>query len=74
MKVVNPEQVEQVLAKWQLPLQFTPLESNDLHKTMFVVNNDRILAFPTPAANQGLNILKLREFIGVDPARPPSFS
>ena len=74
MNVFYPAQIEEIFAKWRLPARFSPGESAGLQDTIPVVHStERILAFPTPAANDGLNILNLRELLGVDPAKPPSF-
>src|SRR5579862_5909102 len=77
MKVVSPARIEEIFAKWKLPLTFDETERltvPTVPNTMSVVtHSDRILAFPTPRQNQGLNILNLRALLGVNPENPPSF-
>jgi hypothetical protein len=55
-----------------IPNRFTPQEMADLATTDVVLTGD-VIAFPTPLANTGLNILQLRELLGADPRHPPSF-
>jgi hypothetical protein len=74
MNIITPEQVENILSKWGLPLRFDAAERASLPSTINIVNgSERVLAFPTPSANSGLNILNLRRLLGVDPSHPPSF-
>jgi len=73
MNVITAEQVERILHKWGLPLRFAAHEPSDPPNTTEIVNSARVLAFPTPEDNSGLNILNLRKLLGVNPANPPSF-
>ena len=74
MKVVTTAETEQIFLKWNLPLKFNSEEHCTLRTTASVVECPTdTLAFPTPASNDGLNILNLRRLVGVEPNRPPSF-
>jgi hypothetical protein len=74
MMLVTTGQIEQIFQKWNLPLKFDADEQRQLSNTTHIVDAvDRILGFPTPKANDGLNILNLRRLLGVDPRHPPSF-
>src|SRR5215813_4346318 len=72
--LVTPNQIEQIFHKWKLSLKFDDDEARQLSSTTPVVDpGGRVLGFPTPNANVGLNILNLRGLLGVDPLHPPSF-
>jgi hypothetical protein len=74
MIIISPDEVERILKKWGLPLQFDATERASQPNTSTVVESfDRLFAFPTPTANSGLNILNLRRLLGVDPSHLPSF-
>src|SRR5215470_17950240 len=73
MRVVSPEQMEHIFAKWQLPNRFDAAERLQLSNTPKIDDSDRVLAFPTPSQCDGLNILNSRQRLGVDPSKPPSF-
>ena len=69
---LSPAEVERRFALMGLHHRFAENEKEELSTTPIVWSGD-ILAFPTPRANSGLNILNLRRIIGTDPSRPPSF-
>ncbi len=73
MPVLSPQQVEGIFKKLQLPFFFTPDDMAALQTFNLIDRDDRTLTFPTPIANDGLNILNLRRLLGVDPGKPPSF-
>jgi hypothetical protein len=68
-----PDEVEHRFALLGIPNRFTLQEKQDLVTTGVVVSDGPIIGFPTPQDNDGLNILKLRHLLGVNPARQPSF-
>jgi hypothetical protein len=71
--VLNAEAVEDVFRRLNLPFAFSE-EERVLPITMPVVDEGwRVLGFVTPKANRGLNILNLRQLLGVSPRKPPSF-
>lgn len=70
---LSPDEVERRFAVLGIPNQFTTQEIQSLSTTSLVEHAGRILVFPTPGANAGLNILKLREICGTNPAKQPSF-
>lgn len=74
MNVITADEVEQIFDQWGLHLKFDAEERASLpHTTAVVVDSTRVLAFPTPVSNVGLNILNLRRLLGVNPSKPPSF-
>jgi hypothetical protein len=70
---LSPDEVERRFALLGIPNRFTPQEKQALNTTPLVEHEGGVLAFPTPMAAVGLNILKLRQILGTDPARQPSF-
>src|SRR3972149_9895892 len=68
-----PKEVERRFEILGIPNRFTEKEKQALETTPIVSAGEGVMAFPTPAANTGLNILKLRELLGTDPSRQPSF-
>src|SRR6267378_4261973 len=69
---LSPAEVERRFALMGLPHKFSETEKAELDTTP-VVGEGAIIAFPTPRANSGLNILNLRRILGTDPAKQPSF-
>jgi hypothetical protein len=70
---LSPDEVERRFALLGIPNRFTSQEKISLNTTSLVEHGDRVLVFPTPEAAAGLNILKLREIVGVNPKKQPSF-
>ena len=70
---LSPDEVERRFALLNIPNRFTDQEKQALSTTSLVEDDGRIFAFPTPAASAGLNIMKLREILGTNPAKQPSF-
>jgi hypothetical protein len=69
---LSPHEVEHRFELLGIPNRFS-LQEKEALSTTDVVTNDAVIAFPTPQANDGLNILKLRHLLGTDPSKPPSF-
>jgi len=69
---LSPTEVERRFALMGIPHRFTETEKAELATTP-VVQDSEIISFPTPQANNGLNILNLRKILGTDPAKQPSF-
>jgi hypothetical protein len=71
---LSPDEVERRFAVLGISNRFTPEEKEELLRTTGIVPESApVLAFPTPKANSGLNILDLRQLLGTDPSKPPSF-
>ena len=70
---LSADEVERRFALLGIPNRFTQAEKDQLSTTDVVTLGDDVLGFPTPKANAGLNILNLREILGTDPSKPPSF-
>jgi hypothetical protein len=70
---LSATEVERRFALMGLPHQFTETEKAELSTTPIVRNDDDIIAFPTPHAKLGLNILNLRKILGTDPSKQPAF-
>src|SRR3954466_15778576 len=68
-----PDEVERRFALLGIPNRFTHPEKHVLSTTSLGEHEDKIFAFPTPMACAGLNILKIREIVGTNPAKQPSF-
>ncbi|HEY2384756.1 MAG TPA: hypothetical protein VGK48_26570 [Terriglobia bacterium] len=66
------EEVERRFALLGLPNRFTPQEKVTL-TTPGVAEAEGVIAFPTPLASAGLNILNLRKILGTDPSKQPAF-
>ena len=73
MICLSPDEVERRFAILGIPNRFTDSEKQALSTTSLGEHEGRIFVFPTPVAKSGLNILKLREIVGTDPAKQPSF-
>jgi hypothetical protein len=71
--ILSATETESRFRRLGLPFRFSDTEKA-LYKTTDVVDGHRqIFGFPAPEANQGLNILNLRNLRGTDPSNPPSF-
>ncbi len=70
---LSPTQVERRFAAMGIPNRFTETEIAELQTIPIVEATDGIVAFPTPQAQTGLNILNLRKILGTNPLQPPSF-
>jgi hypothetical protein len=68
-----PDEVERRFAALGIRNRFTEQEKARLNTTQIVYGNDEVIAFPTPESFVGLNILYLRELLGTNPAKQPSF-
>lgn len=68
----SPDEVERRFALLGIPNRFTTQEKACLTTNIVSVPED-VIAFPTPTAAEGLNILNLRGILGTDPSKLPSF-
>ena len=73
MTVYDTHDVQRAFAALSLPFRFSADEHSRLITTDIVIESPRVIAFPTPASNIGLNILNLRRLLGVDPSKQPAF-
>jgi hypothetical protein len=73
MICLSPDEVERRFAILGISNRFTTQEKHALGTTSLGDHEDKIFAFPTPAVSAGLNILKIREIVGTNPAKQPSF-
>jgi hypothetical protein len=70
---LSPDEVERRFALLGIPNRFSSEEKEALHTTSLVEHEGRILVFPTPTNHAGLNILNLRQIVGTNPTKQPSF-
>ena len=70
---LSPDEVERRFILLGIPNRFTAQEKQSLNTTSLVEHESRVFVFPTPADCTGLNVLKLREILGTNPAKQPSF-
>lgn len=70
---LTPDQVEQRLTALGVTCSFADSERLGLQTTPVVSRPEQLVGFPTPTANAGLTLRKLKATVGVDPKRPPSF-
>ena len=68
-----PDEVERRFGLLGIPNRFTPQEKAQLATTDIVSEDEGIIAFATPTDSAGLNIIRLRQLLGTDPAKQPSF-
>jgi hypothetical protein len=71
-----PNEVERRFELLGIPNRFTPEEKDRLiqiQTTLVVSEGEQVMVFATPKAAAGLNILNLRNLLGTDPSKPPSF-
>ena len=66
-------EVERRFGLMGIPNRFTDAEKAELDTTSIVDMPDDLIGFPTPKANSGLNVLNLRQILGTDPSKQPSF-
>jgi hypothetical protein len=72
LPILSATDVERCFIKLGLPYRFSVVEKERL-KTIDVVNNpEKLFGFPTPES-ASINILNLRQILGIDPAQPPCF-
>jgi hypothetical protein len=69
----SADEVERRFALLGIPNRFTEKEKARLSTTQIVYAHDEVIAFPTPESSEGLNVLRLRELLGTNPAKQPSF-
>jgi hypothetical protein len=72
MICLTPAEVERRFALMGIPHRFSEIEKAEFATTP-VVEAPEVIGFPTPRANEGLNILNLRQILGTNPAKQPSF-
>jgi len=70
---LSPNEVERRFAVLGIPNRFSSHEKQLPQPTGLVKHPSRAFVFPTPQDCMGLNILKLREFVGTNPSKQPSF-
>jgi len=70
---LDADEVERRFSLLGIPNRFTPAEKQQSVTTPIVSQTDEIIGFPVPQANSGLNILNLRNLLGTNPAKQPSF-
>jgi len=71
---LSSDEVEVRLASLGIATRFAEDEKAELAQTTPIVAADsELFVFPTPQANDGLNILTLRQLLGTDPSKQPSF-
>ena len=73
MICLSPDEVERRFAILGIPNRFTSQEKHTLTTTSLGEPGGKIFAFATPTASAGLNILKMRDIVGTNPAKQPSF-
>src|SRR5262245_6689624 len=73
MICLSPDEVERRFAILRIPNRFTHQDKLALSTTSLGEQPGNGFVFPTPLACMCLNILKLREIIGTNPALQPSF-
>jgi hypothetical protein len=70
---LTPDQVEQRLATLGIPCHFTDAERVALGTTPVVSRAERVFGFATPAEHSVLTLSNIKNKVGVDPRRQPSF-
>lgn len=70
---LSPDEVERRFEVLGIPNRFVVEEKQRLVTTAIVLDEKLVIAFPTPNANLGLNLLNLRRLLGTDPTTQPSF-
>ena len=69
---LSATEVERRFGLMGIPHRFTDDEKSRLDTTSIVDLPEGVIAFPTPEARSGLNILNLRQILGTDPSKQPS--
>jgi hypothetical protein len=72
-QVLSATRVQEAFHRLSLPFEFNRMELDKWRTAPSGVPDSSVLCFPTPESNSGLNLLNLRELLGVDPRHPPSF-
>jgi hypothetical protein len=70
---LSATEVERRFALMAIPNRFSEAEKTEFDTTSIVDLPEDVIAFPTPATKSGLNIFNLRNILGTDPSRLPSF-
>jgi hypothetical protein len=70
---LSATEVERRFGLMGIPNRFTGTERAAFDTTSIVDMPDDVVAFPTPQAKSGLNVLNLRNILGTDPSKQPSF-
>ena len=70
---LTPAQVEQRMAKLGIDCVFTDAERLKFSTTPVVSKAERVLGFPTPARSSSLTLRNIKDKVGCDPRRQPSF-
>jgi hypothetical protein len=70
---LSTEEVERRFGVLGIPNRFTSEEKRRLITTNIIRPEENVIAFATPEANSGLNLLNLRRLLGTDPSKQPSF-
>jgi hypothetical protein len=73
MPVLTATDVQELFDRLALPFHFATNELRQYTTTSVAEIGPRVFCFPIPSQNSGLNLLHLRQLLGVDPAKPPSF-
>ena len=73
MPVFTADKVQKIFEMLNLPFRFGEEEIAELNAAGVTERGSRMLSFPTPQANSGLNVLNLRQLRGTDPTKQPSF-
>ena len=70
---LSSTEVERRFGVIGIPHRFTEAEKAEFDTTHIGDTGNEIIAFPTPRAKSGLNVLNLRKILGTDPSKQPSF-
>jgi hypothetical protein len=70
---LTPAQVEQRFEKLRIDCRFTEEERRKLTTTPVVSTAERVFGFPIPAGNSTLTLRNIKNLVGADPRRQPSF-
>lgn len=73
MIALSADEVAFRFGRLGIPNRFEDMEKQSFDTTTSVETGARVLAFPTPKDNVGLNLLNLRHILGASPAKQPSF-
>jgi hypothetical protein len=66
-------EVERRFGLMGIPHRFEDAEKAEYDTTYVVDLPDDVIGFPTPKGKSGLNVLNLRNILGTDPSKQPSF-
>jgi hypothetical protein len=70
---LSAAEVERRFGLIGIPNRFEDAEKAQFDTTSIVDLPDDVIGFPTPKAKSGLNVLNLRNILGTDPSKQPSF-